>query len=373
MDLDQVIESLTSALQRVNVQDEPSTSRGELRGEKVTKPPPWAHQSESLARLERFMLENFRDDNGKTQKYHLPPVHLFYAASADSSLTVKKTHNWLRIRQWCFDQVTRVGEQGSTPMTAYEWRAALDGLYYSIPYDPSVVKPKSTLADIQRLASAPPPAKRQRTGPPGNSYKSKKNEKAQSRRLASTIDVNVRFGVHAGFDPYDPDQQVTWGKITLRSADIAVQPGHTLLHEILWELSVANFRLELLELDRAILRVVYDHPDRAVAARRESLVCRVWRNGHLRPTWENTDQCDALSSVLWADRISAVKQLASVLSAWPGGDEYKTWNPKSAWDAFAFFEFEYGVFLFYARAFHRRYGRRPILPLLFPKSLARSL
>ncbi|GJF00802.1 hypothetical protein PsYK624_171030 [Phanerochaete sordida] len=372
-DLDRVIESLTSTLQRLDVRDEAPRSKGELRKKKVTRPPSWAHQSESLSRLEHFMLENFRDDNGKMQKYHLPPVHLFYASESDSPPVVHKTHNWLRIRQWCFDHLSRVGEQGSTPMTAHEWRAALDGLYYSIPYDSSVVKPKSALADIQRLPSAPPEAKRQRTGPSGNSYKSKKNEKAQYRRLASNIDVNVRFGVLAGFDPYDADQQVSWGKVTLRSADIAAQPGHTLLHEILWELSVANFRLELLELDRAILRVVYDHPDRAVAARRESLVCRVWRNGHLRPTWEDTDQCDVLSSILWADRIPAVKQLAFVLSSWPGGDEYKTWNPATAWNAFAFFEFEYSVFLFYARAFHQRYGRRPILPLLLPKSLARRL
>ena len=153
------------------------------------------------------------------------------------------------------------------------------------------------------------------------------------------------------------------------NGDIAAQVDHSLVREVVWELSVSNFRLELLDLDRTLLDVVYNHQDSSLAARRESLVCQIWQNGCICPAWERSIDCDRLSAPAWDVRLPAVKQLAYIISAWPGGERFKSWNDSFALNGAVFSRYEYDVFLFYARTFSKIRGRRPILPLIQPNSL----
>ena len=368
-DLDSLIDSLVDALQSMSVRARASSYRpkGEIRAAKGSMPPAWAIQCETVARIEEFMATTFRDDNSKTLQYHLPPPHLFYASTYNSHITVQKVHNWLRIRPWCFSHIMRPHEQRSTLMTTHQWRVALEGKYYHTSFDHITVKPKSDPADIAKLPPAPPDLKRRRTEP---SDTATSNKGTQHRRIATRIDINVRFGVHAGFEPYDATERASWGRVALNADDIASQHDHALVREVVWELSVASFRLELLDLDQTILHTVYQHQDGSLAARRESLVCHIWQNGFVRPTWEDSVECDPLSSPSWEVRLPAVKQLAFIVSAWPGGQRFRSWNTSLAVNGAAFSRFEYDVLLFYSRTFSELRGRRPILPLIRPGTLA---
>ncbi|GJE90281.1 hypothetical protein PsYK624_064100 [Phanerochaete sordida] len=365
-EIDQQIISVTTYLQGMSLSQTPShRSKGEIREGKGHGPPLWAKQSESISSIEAFMLANFRDDTSQALTYHLPPPHLFYAGDFSGPIIVQRVHNWLRIRDWCIEQGTRPCLPRFTRMTAHQWRTALEGRYHIVPYDPQTVHPKSSSEDIAKLAEAPHDMKRRRT----NTSPDKFRTKAQPR-LADRIDINVRFGVHAGFAIYSPVEKSPWGKMDLDAQGISTFGSPALVNEVVWELSVASFRLELMDIDRDILAPVYNHPDCSLAARRESHVCHVWQERCIRPMWTRDLACDALSSSSWDERIPAVKQLAYVISFWPAGQRFRAWNDSNAVDAEAFARFEYDVFLFYARTFSEVRGRRPVLPLLRPASLA---
>ncbi|PCH34430.1 hypothetical protein WOLCODRAFT_148482 [Wolfiporia cocos MD-104 SS10] len=162
--------------------------------------------------------------------YVLPPVHLFYSSSP---VMGSKVHNWLRIRQWCLIRAINPPLHGKTLMTTPQWRIVLDGKYWRVPLDRlGDVHPKSTSAEIQALP-LPPLAEHR-------NQNTKKADRRSRQRLADRIDINVTFGVHRGFIPYDPTlDHSTWGGRVI-SHDEADR-DEQLWAEITWELSVINF------------------------------------------------------------------------------------------------------------------------------------
>lgn len=336
--------------------------KGELRSNKGTKPPAWAAQSESLARVEEMMLQTFRDDTSRSHLFHLPPPHLFYTGSASHPMVVQKIQNWLRIRGWCFTQALSAGERNSL-MTAYQWRVALEGKYYFMPYDHVKATIRVPTTDIMKLPPAPRGIKRRRV-------ESQPTSSAGTHsRLASRIAINVRFGVYGGFEPYQSGMDVNWGPLTLSQTDIESQENHNLLREIVWELCVTHFRLQLLDLDRTVLKAVYDNPDRSFGARREYLIRLIWKNGSPRPAWEDDAFCDPLTSADWTGRVKSVQQMAKVISIWPGGPRLAGLEFDNIPNSVKFGRLEYEVFSLYAQTFHEHYGYRPVLPITQPLSM----
>ena len=364
---DEQIDALVRKMRRSRLGDKPDASSGKVnkggRIEQGAQRPEWAKYCVSVARVDSLIIKTLHTDNTQSQVYFLPPMHLFYAATPTSTITVQKVHNWLRIRDWCFDQIRKRDE---VLMTAYEWRVALEGRYCAVPYDHLKVKVNVTPQEINSLPPPGPDFKRRHLD---ENPKAKRHngEMVQHRRVASRLEINVRFGLHGGFPPYDPLERVAWGKLSLTAQDLSTPAHSDVIRRVVWELSVANFRLELLGLDRDILPVVYNDPDTTLAARREATICYVWRNEWARPLWENSAECDPLTSPDWTCRVLPVKHLSSVVSLWPGGERFAKWNVNLTKDCSTFEQFEYDVFIFYARKFHSQYGRRPILPLIQPR------
>ena len=365
--IDEQIADIVREMHRVSLKVKPPVRRWASRppqAKQGVQRPAWAEYNDALVRLEGTM-KDFLPDPSRSHLYHLPPPQLLFAAAATSNVTVSKVHNWIRIRSWCFDQIRN---RDDVLMTTYQWRIALEGRYFAVDFDKDVRKlAKVTDEQINRLPS-----------PPDLEFKRRRKEEmptskaygyAQLRRLASRLEINVRFALDGGFSPYDPSERVQWGSLKLSAQDISDTHSNT-IKAVAWELSVANFRLELLHLDREILPRIYRHPDPSLAARREANICYIWRNGLPRPAWEDNVDCDPLSSPLWTVRVGPIKQLASVVSLWPGGERFGTWDKNVAASSRAFDLFEYDVFSFYAHTFYRTKGQRPILPLTQPSPMA---
>ena len=340
----------------------------EGHSEQVVQRPDWAEYHVAIARVESVMVKTLFTNHSKPQVYFLPPLHLFYAATPTSVITVQKVHNWLRIRDWCFDQIRKRDE---ILMTTYQWRVALEGRYCAVPYDHLKVKINVTPEEIGRLPPPGPDFKRRRLDE-NSKTKRHNGETLQHRRVASRLEINVRFGLYGGFLPYDPSERVAWGKLSLNAQDLSTPAHSNVIRGVVWELSVANFRLELLRLDRDLLSVVYGDPDTTLAARREAVICYIWKNEWARPVWEDSTEYDPLTSPVWTSRIQPIKQLSLVISLWPGGERFAKWDLTVAKDCRVFEQFEYDVILFYTRTFHAQYGRRPILPLVQPRDVAAS-
>lgn len=334
-----------------------------------TAAPIWVLRSDAIAQVQRIMSQDFQDDSTRPILYFLPPVHLFYSGTEDSGIIVQKLHNWLRIRTWCYDQIAL---RDDIQMSTYQWRVALEGHYYLTSHEHISTRISVSHEDIAKLPDPPREVKRRRVADSHKKGSKNTNRALSEKRLASRLAINVRFGVYGGFSPYEPQQEVSWGSQRLVGADISsICSG--LLQEVVWELSVANFRCELLDLDRTILKPVYSDPDVSLAARREQTICNIWNGGWARPNWEEDVRCDPFGSLSEEARSRAVKQLAAVVSLWPGGGRLLDCYRKSSQQADILRQVEYDVFLFYARTFHMYKGRAPTLPHLQPLSMARRL
>ena len=364
-DLDREIESLVKQMGNMLREDTSRFKSASKPDKNRLAHPDWVSQTRAVEGVENYMREKFGDDNSRPLVYYLPPLHLFFAGAPSSDITVQKVHNWLRIRSWCFDQIRQHDE---ILMTAAQWRYALEGKYYAVPYEHLKVKGGLgfTLEDYDRLPLPPQDMKRRVLDPEAKHRKN--NESTQHKRVAGRIQINIRFGVHGGFPPYSPDDKVVWGGEDWDAARLA-KCGTRVIRGVVWELSVANFRLELLQLDRTLLDVVYKHPDRFYAARRERMICSIWKNGWARPAWEDDPESDPLNSASWKVRVPPVQRLWTVISLWPGSDNIPTWSESFAHGEEEFRKFEYQLFLFYAQEFYRLNGRRPVLPLLQPEGM----
>lgn len=365
--LDRQIASLAKAMQdQAQIREDAVTvtrSSFDL-GEKRAPPPAWVRYTASIAQVEQYTRKHLRDDNSRPLLYHLPPLHIFFA-DPTSVMTFERFHNWLRIRTWCFDQIRRHAE---VLMTAGQWRIALEGRYYAVPYDHLRLKEelRVTPEQISRLPPPPPDIKRRRHDPEAQHRKN--GTSTQHKRVASRLEINVRFGLSGGFAPYDASEKIAWGRETLTAADIGSAFAR-IAPQVVWELSVASFRLELLDLDRVLLPKVYAHPDPSISARREMSIGTIWRNGWVRPIWEDKAEPDPMSSSAWETRVQAIQQFASIVGLWPRGGVFSSWDQHVALNEKAFMDFEYRIFLFYAETFTRVKGRRPTLPSIQPATM----
>lgn len=197
-------------------------------------------------------------------------------------------------------------------------------------------------------------------------------------RQARRIDVNVRFGVHAHFAPYNSAESFPWGSsnVSLEMATV----DRVLQAEIVWELSVLNFRLEFLALDRLLRKDIYEHDDQRAAAERESALFAIWNSGGVSPMWEvSPESIDPFSSRSIRNREDMIKRMANVLATWPGGEsafqlyQYQDHNVNGHVHSSrgSFIDFEESVFRFYIQLFSKTLNRLPTVPFLQPDSLSR--
>lgn len=317
------------------------------------------------------------DDPNMALQYPLPPIHLFFADKG--AVFGHRVHNWLRIRMWCLLEVLCPSNHCMVLMTTSQWRIALEGRYY-LPDNMvnCTVKPQSSSHDMARLPPWPRKTKKARLEPQvasnvtsASSVEVRKRKKALDRRVADRVDIGVRFLVHAGFAPYDDTTSPQWGRTFVTSK--MAHEDKDLWAEVVWELSVANFRLELLQLDRKVVMGVYCYEDKRYAAQREGKICHIWATGGLSVDWERESRwVDRLVIEDWEARRGAVKVMAEVLCGWPGGSKLM-WHKDYDSNFKAFTDFEHAVFLFYTVTFHKHCGRLPIMPLSQPKSLARHV
>ena len=331
--------------------------------------PSWARQNEPISFVEQALLVFAKTHTSRRVTYHLPPPHLFYCIGRTNGIKMKKIHNWLRIRRWCFDQVSQ-SQGGQVVMSPHKWRFALEGTYFLVEDDSvrkALRKHPHLEAYAARLPLRPQDTKRRRVmvNKDQSDYRGPRQD-----RLPDRIAVAVRFGIDGGFAPYTGAETVTWGNMRL-DADMIQRDQDILLHEIAWELSVANFRLEFLELDRCIMQSIYTHTDQSLAAHREYLIRNIWDNGFFYPEWTVSLDCDPFSKGTWTDRVAAVRQMALVMAVWPGGSRFKIFDPNVIDSAYLFHRFEREVFWYYGFMFHHWKGRRPIFPMLQPRSMTR--
>ncbi|THH13023.1 hypothetical protein EW146_g7152 [Bondarzewia mesenterica] len=318
-------------------------------------------------------MKSIGDVPNQLLDYSLLPVHLFFS---DKRHFIRRDfYNWLHIRIWAYSQVINPPENKKVRMIKAEWVIAVEGQYYSIDVDAgSAIQPKVTADEIARLPPPPPKEKRSRTqfsagGPdkhlhgdaltkPQSNSKGKGNvirkqrarEAVAQRLIASCADIN--------------------GKCHISSAVTATD--RSLWGEIIWELSLTSFCLEFIDLDRELMKDVYQHKDQRVAAEHEAKIFRMWNSGGVLPMWqEDPLGCDPLSSDKWRDRRDTLKVLVELESVWPSGNDPElVWKDLYWTNSQSFLDLKYRVYLFYARIFHGQYGHLPTMPLSRPASLS---
>jgi len=296
--------------------------------------------------------------------YHLPPAYVFYGANEDTRGVFARMHNWMRIRRWCIREAINPAAHGMVLLSASAWRVALEGAYYQVRHD---VLDDENPACAQRRAEAisklPLNPRHEHSDPP----ESKKRKRGASRALAdqkrriSRAEVNVRFGLHAGFAPYDDTVVVRWGQHTVSFETL--QRSQALWHQVVWELSELTFRLELLQLDRVYCSSLYAGMDGGFD--RSQIVAAVWGDdGMVDLGWEDGDHVDHLSSSDPSTRRLALQRLARVMSLWPGGVEMD--RLQSVWPTV---NADVAVYSFYIRSAHAHFSRLPTIPFLKPLSV----
>ncbi|OBZ78481.1 hypothetical protein A0H81_01593 [Grifola frondosa] len=308
----------------------------------------------------------------RPQLYSLPPAHLFYS---EGSLIGERFHNWLRIRMYCLAQATDPPADGRVLMTTNQWRMALEGKYYALPYRSLVVQPVSLPTDIARLPSNPDvdpsTLKRTRELEDGETHEAcSSGERRRFKRIADRIDVNVRFGVHARFTPYQAALTMpSWGQLNVTRA--VADMDRTLWGEVVWELTVMNFRLEFLDVDQDLLPALYAEEDTSHAARRQNDLKHIWSpHGYLRPMW-CTCRTDELGAMDWTVRRHAFVQWARAMEGWPSACLQCNEEDLQARDHYDAFECK--VVEFYCRAFYQQRARLPTVPLVCPPSMVRHI
>ena len=183
------------------------------------------------------------------------------------------------------------------------------------------------------------------------------------------VDINVRFGVHAGLSPYVPDIQPLprWmGEPVDRrraATDTKLWGG------IVWELGYMNFRMELLTLDMEIMPDLYK-PEMFTVRNRQDDIMHIWND--LYVVWEKpgvNDAQDRLTADHWWDRQIGMGLFHSILNTWPIVEpRLSPWDGrKETRDGFDKLEQE--TVLYYCRRFHAIRGQLPTLLLARPLHL----
>ncbi|THH21517.1 hypothetical protein EUX98_g8364 [Antrodiella citrinella] len=284
----------------------------------------------------------------------------------------RRLHNWLRVRIWCLNQALNSASHGAL-WTKSCWRVAMDGEYYRIQDIPATdIQPLSSASDIAELPVHIRPPR------PVADGKTRKNKRlrqgnnalvrAEQRRRAERVDVNVRFGVHAKFVPHDESEEQEWGRWKLSQGKVT---GNTALWcEVVWELSVANFRLELLHVDRVLCPHIYT--DSTQALLRSNKIISIWSSdGAVLPDWTRSLEVDLLNSSDDNQHGTALKRFADCMSIWPGGSEMTNLLAKYVWPKGSVLDRRDNqpIFMFYLRSAHPVLKRLPTIPLAAPESI----
>lgn len=267
---------------------------------------------------------------------------------------------------WCFTQIYKPPGDRMVLMTAQQWQFALLGAYEALDAPSEAVAPQSHPDDIAQLPVATvrgPLAASASSAGLGVSAQSKQSKSRSSSRRAARIDVNVRFGVHAGFQPYTRYDITRWGTIYVTRA--VAEVDMELAAAVVWEAASFLFRLQLIELDRALASSLYIGHSGRSAVNRERAVMDVWGGRGIRPVWEMDVGCDPVTSCDWKIRLPCVKAMASLTDGWRGGP-HLLWQDAFGQNQAAYEMFEASVFRLYALEYHALFGTCPVLPLSMP-------
>lgn len=287
---------------------------------------------------------------------------MFFQARADSRAIMIRFHNWLRICLWCIQQVSETATHSMVLMSGNDWRTVLEGTYNQVNIE--AVKGETaerTSRRAEELAKLPK-VLRSEEGPSRKKQKADNAEgRERKRRLAAHGKINVRFGLHAGFSPYAFSDAPQWGSRSISYEDMQ---SSDLWAEVVWELSVLNFRLEFLQLDRYYCPSLYSAADGGFS--RSQAIAIVWgSDGLVSVQWMTARNVDFLSCSSDV-RVPALQRLASVLAEWPGGSHLHDicWR----WPAV---NGDRDIYLFYIRSGHSVFNRMPTIPLVQPRSMDR--
>ncbi|KAI0039136.1 hypothetical protein FA95DRAFT_1612817 [Auriscalpium vulgare] len=307
----------------------------------------WAPIEAKLASLSEVQ-------NAKPIQYSLPPFHAFTGNVA------LKMHNWLRIRPHCFLAV-HSQEERPTTLTASGWKVALDGSYHSFEQRPHAKHRSLYSPDL--IAQLPPhPATPPTLGKRREPHQSSRTLGGQDKRVAEKLNVAVHFGVMCGFPPYHPDDRPLW-RNQLVSAS-RTESDQLLWQEVVWQLSIKHFRLELLQLDEEIMAEIGEPS----TYQRHLDWLGVW-NGGLDVTTDPAN-LDYILSEDWIWRRAGVLRLRALVHAWPDFGDSDIDNMEVTISPSAFNAYEVTLYEAYARYFYKRRGRLPTFPLARPSSIA---
>ncbi|THH21305.1 hypothetical protein EUX98_g8418 [Antrodiella citrinella] len=307
--------------------------------------------------------------------YAVPSPHMFCRYASDNQTGCRMLHRWLRIRLWCLRQILHGAQRGRVLMTREEWRMALDGNYYQlVDIDLTKCQAKASVEDICRLpvravqtkernrVEGDKPSKRRRVD---NNH----NDRKFDKRLGTRLDINVRFGVHAGFPPLEDTDSNMWGGDEYTAQQL-LGKGEVWA-EIVWELSMVSFRLEVMQVDRALCADIYRTSDGAWE--RTNAAAHVWSaEGWVAPPWTYKEVEDDLSSDNVRIRRGAITRFARLMSVWPSVDRTGTHSLQQLLATSADIldvSHAVAVFTFYIRSAHSILGRLPTIPLRKPSTI----
>ncbi|THH28251.1 hypothetical protein EUX98_g5937 [Antrodiella citrinella] len=332
--------------------------------------------AETRAWAAALSLCNLVDHAEDRLLYALPSPHMFYRYASDNASACRMLHNWLRIREWCILQVMNGAQQGRVLMTREEWRIALDGNYYQlVDVDPEKCPFKASPAEIAELPLRPVPLKERNRVEGDKASKRRRidnnhNDRRVDRRLGTRVDINVRFGVHAQFVPHEETSRHRWGgrEYTLQQ----LSGKGVVWGEVVWELAVMSFRLELMQVDRALCSGIYNNQADG-AWHRTNMAAKIWSiEGWITPPWTYKMDEDCLATERMDVRGRALARFARLMSVWPSLDpnqmhpmqQLLATSPNTL-DA----SHDVAIFSFYICSAHSILGRIPTFPLQMPPSV----
>lgn len=326
------------------------------------EPPIFSHAADTV---------QLYDVYGNVNLYVFPPPHLFYGLSETSRGLHVMLHNWLRIRGFWMHRVLNGARDDTTLMTQEEWRIALLGDYYRIQdLDRISVIPRCPEADHNALPLSQKtfklrntdvdPTKKRKGRKPGQMV-----DRYQDARLASRAEINVLFGRYGNFQPYDDDAGPhPWGSRSFNLENLREDPE--LWRQIIWELSLLNFRLEVVDVDRRLYPGGYTCGEDEVL--RINAICEIWSDvGSLVPLWERRKgpSLDSLSTTDDEHLRCALRIFAKIMCVWPGGHAMDAYVSEACnMNATVYSR----IISFYFHSAHTVLSRLPTIPLSLPSS-----
>lgn len=291
--------------------------------------------------------------------WHLPSPHLLLNLSANAHGILILVHNWMRIRSWSLQLVLQPAAHGMVLMSTREWRMALEGKYVQVRHVAMTEEATGAADQRQEHLSVLPanpkvPSKRPSAEPEEGemlNFKKRRTEQTAAQRGA----VNVRFGVHGGFAPYDTAMKIRWGDRSYSLEELST--AQEVWAALLYDLTIVNFRLEVLQLDRHYCPHLYAGADGGF--QRSQSIIAVWtKDWTIVPDYTRADVFDLFSADDPTVRRAALENFAKVLSEWP-----TIKIGASTLDA------HQDVLEFYIRSAHAVLHRVPTTPILPPRTM----